>query len=39
MGLTIGEFAPFEPQAVTSFIEQVVEEVVPRRHFAIVDPH
>jgi CheY-like chemotaxis protein len=29
---------PFEPQSVTSFIEEVVGEVVPRRHFTIVDP-
>jgi CheY-like chemotaxis protein len=29
---------PFEPSAVTSFIEQVVAQVVPRRRLSVVDP-
>jgi CheY-like chemotaxis protein len=28
---------PFEPSAVTAFIEQVVSRVVPRRRFSVVD--
>jgi CheY-like chemotaxis protein len=30
---------PFEPSAVTSFIEQVVARVVPRRRLSVVDPY
>jgi CheY-like chemotaxis protein len=29
---------PFEPRAVTSFIERVVAQVVPRRRLSVVDP-
>ena len=29
---------PFEPHAVTSFIERVVAQVVPRRRLSVVDP-
>jgi CheY-like chemotaxis protein len=29
---------PFDPSAVTSFIERVVAQVVPRRRLSVVDP-
>jgi CheY-like chemotaxis protein len=29
---------PFEPQAVTSFIGRVLEQVMPRQRFTVVDP-
>jgi two-component system sensor histidine kinase/response regulator len=29
---------PFEPSAVTSFIERVVAQVIPKRRFSVVDP-
>jgi CheY-like chemotaxis protein len=30
---------PFDPGAVTSFIERVVAQVVPRRRLSVVDPY